>query len=114
MVVNEDYSLARMLAREQAVVNNGAELTAQQRQEIKDLHDKLAAAQQRIAVFETQEAKRLADTAFEQAKADLKRARATAAKTGEKPVSFLQRQAELAKARIKERKAQGRLQANLD
>lgn len=109
LLVNQDFSLARMLAREQAVVNQGKPLSEQQRGEVKALHDKITDLQRQISVHQERENETLAKQTFENAKKELKKASAESAQRGERRPSFIEKQAQAARDRIKARKGEGRL-----
>lgn len=109
LLVNQDFSLARMLAREQAVNNQGAPLTPKQRTEVTELHVKITQLQRQVQVLEANQARQLAEQTFQNSKREFTQATKEAKKRGEKSLSFIERQAEEARKRIKARRGEGRL-----
>lgn len=100
MLANNDYSLAKMEATTRAVVNNGKALTERQAADVKGLHDRIRAAEEKLSAYE----------ARDQFKTELRKAKAEARKTGFKPQSFLEQQAQRARERIISRR--GKLHAD--
>lgn len=112
LLVNDDFSLAKMEAVTRAVVNNGKPLSEKQAADVKALHEKIAATEAKLAVYERQEQSRQAQSAFENLLKSQAKEAAETAKTGKKITDFLDDQAAKAKARIIARR--GRLNVTVD
>lgn len=111
MGANRDFTLARMTAVVQKEVNQGAPLSAQQRTEVKALHDKITELEKQVEEANARQSESTAKQTFDKAVRELKAAGKESRKQGEKPLSFLERQAEAARARILARQREGRLNA---
>jgi len=104
MMVNEDFSLARMLARERATKPDAAPLTPAEIAEVGKVHDEIKIAQENVAKVES----KIADTEAEQIHKQLLKQAKGAAKEKKGLVDYFNEQAEAARKRIIGRR--GRLQ----
>ena len=111
LMVNEDYSLARMEARKRASTG-GEPLTKEQTDAIKVEHDKLTDLQKQAADVEKQKNDVDAGHYFEQLLAEIKKDTQSAKGKGSKLTEFLDDQAAKARARIRSRG--GRLMAGIN
>lgn len=105
LLVEEDYSLAKMEATTRAIVNEGRPLSEKQAAEVKALHDRIAETEKKLAEYEGKEA-------FKRLLQEQKKEATATAKTGGKVGDFLERQAEAARERIVARR--GRLNVTVD
>lgn len=99
MLAANDFSLVKMEAETRAVVNKGKPLSKEQAANVKALHERIVAAEERIAAFE----------AKEQFEAALKEAKAEARTKGFKLQALLDRQEVKARERIISRRGQLRV-----
>jgi hypothetical protein len=104
MMINEDYSLAAMEMR-QRVANAGRPLSREQQTQVEDLHRQLTEAQAKI-------------DAYEKARQEAKAAPIWEAPRRPKPPSkvqeFISKQAEQARARLKQKMTSGRVSSGID
>lgn len=105
LLVDEDYSLAKMESETRAVVNEGKPLSAKQASEISVLHERISATESKLAEYEGRDA-------FKRLLQEQKKEATEAAKTVSKVVDFLEQQAEKARERIVARR--GRLNVTVD
>jgi hypothetical protein len=118
MMANEDFTLAQMELQKRGA-NGGRPLTDAERTEIQQLHDKINATQKAYDDYVTKTDQRISDmeskAAHEQIVKDAEAEKSISPhifKVAEKIVSTLDRRADLARARLKERL--GRTSAGLD
>jgi hypothetical protein len=112
MLVNDDFSLARMEATKRAIENEGRPLTPQQQAEVKALHDEITSAQKRITELESREKEREATSTFAALRKESTSEARKAAKAGKGFSDFLNEQAAKAEKRIRERR--GKLYVSID
>lgn len=108
ILVHQDFSLGRLVAKATAA-NGGKEPNAEQMKEIAELHKKLQDVQTQLAVAQEQIAKEEAQRVHVTVVAEFKKGAKESKSRGEKPGSWIDRQAEEARARILARKREGRL-----
>lgn len=112
LMVNQDFTLARMLNEYRAKVNDGQPLTETQRIEITSLHEQLAAKDKQISDLNDRISRQNAQTEFRVLMSQTKKQARTAAKEKRTFVDFMEDQAQAARERIIARR--GRLQATID
>lgn len=108
LIINEDFSLARMLAREQATKPDASPLTPTEMAEVGKVHDQIKAAQEGVAKVESQIADTEAERVHKQLLKEVSRGAKSAAKEQKGLVDYFNEQAEAARKRIIARR--GRLQ----
>lgn len=112
LLVNKDYTLARMEAETRAVANEGKPLSEQQLAEVKTLHDRIAQTEKKLAQYEEREQARGSYEAFETLLTEQRHEAIQSAKLGKTIATFFDEQAEKAKERIIARR--GKLFATAD
>lgn len=108
MMVNEDFSLARMLARERATKPDAAPLTQPEIAEVSKLHDNIKKAQEGVAKVENQKAEVEAERVHKQLLKEVGKSAKTAAKEKQSATNFFKEIRDAARQRIIGRR--GRLQ----
>lgn len=103
ILVHQDFSLGRLVAKATAA-NGGRELSGDQLAEFAELHKKLQDVQTQLAVAQEQIAKEEAQRVHVTVVAEFKKGAREAKSRGEKPGSWIDRQADAAMARIEARK----------
>lgn len=112
LILNEDFSLGRMLAEKQAVENDGRPLSKEQTEEVTKLHDRIKELETKLQETESRKADSTARTEYDRIVKETRNEAKTAAKEKKSFVDFLDAQAEKARQRIIARR--GRLQATVD
>jgi hypothetical protein len=112
MMVNRDYSLAKMEATKRAIANDGKPLSEAQLAEVKAAHDKIAELQAKINEHETKGAEAEMSAYFNQLLKSTKTEAKQGVSQGKSLTSFLDDQAAKARDRIIARR--GRLQVTVD
>lgn len=112
LILNEDFSLGRMLAEKQAVENDGQPLTKQQTEEVTKLYDRIKELETKLQTAESTKAESTARKEYENILKETRNEAKTAAKEKKSFVDFLDAQAEKARQRIIARR--GRLQVTID
>ncbi len=108
LMIKQDYTLARMEYRKQAE-NQGIKLTPEQLNEVKEAHAKIEKLEKQIAEAEDSRKNELAKHYFDQLIKETKKDVKETLKQGKTFTDFTSTQAEKARARIAERRRQGRL-----
>gem|GEM_PF-6953189 len=103
ILVQSDYSLARMEATMRAVANGGKALSEKQLAEVKAAHDKIAELQRKVDEYEAKANDVQLRHYFDQLVTETKRAATMAAKKGGTTRSFIAEQAAKARERLKAR-----------
>lgn len=111
MMVDQDFTLARMVAMKRAV-SGGAELTPAQMSEVRDLHAKIADLQKQIDSHSAKQAEELGREHFRQLVSEMRSQAAATKKSGGNFVDFMRSQREQARERIRARLQSGKLSAN--
>jgi len=111
ILADQDYNLLKMQATARAVVNKGRPLSADQLKEVQGLHDRIKAAEDKIAEYNAREQFRQMVDARRTEPSPARQPVAGAGKLREK-TAFLEDAYKRAKQRIVERR--GRLQAGID
>lgn len=102
LLVQHDYSLAKMEARARAA-NNGKPLEQKQLDQLKEAHDKIAELEKKVAEHEEKQNAAQAKHYFDQLSRETGKDRSAATKTGKGLGDFLSDQAAKARERIKSR-----------
>lgn len=108
ILIHQDFTLARAVAKATAA-NGGQPLTSAQLKEVTDLQKEMEEVRTRLAAAEEQLAKQEAERIHVTVVAEFKKGLREAKSRGEKTTSWIDRQAEAARARIEARKREGRL-----
>lgn len=112
LMIQQDYSLAKMLNETRALRNGGDPLTQQQTKEITDLHSRIADLEGKLANKEARDAQQTAHREYQDLLRNTKQEAKVAAKEKKSVVDFFESQAEAARKRIIARR--GRLQVTVD
>jgi hypothetical protein len=112
LLINEDFSLAGMESQLRAVANEGKPLTTGQVAKVRELHERLSQAEQKLQSYEQAEQSREVQRTFENLITEQKKSARAAAKTGKSVTDFLDEQAAKARERIIARR--GRLNVTVD
>lgn len=117
MMANEDYSLAQMEVSKRAA-NGGKPLTESQTKEIQDLHDQIAKTQKAYDDYVANTQARISELEANKATAEILKTAAPIEPhiriIADKIISVLDKQGNAALNRIRARRREGRLMANLD
>lgn len=112
MMLNRDYSLAKMLNETRAVKNQGEPLTEAQTQEVTALHKRIAELEGKLGDVDAKKSAEEAKGEFRRLMTEARKQAQTAAKEKRGVVDFFESQAEAARQRIIARR--GRLQTTVD
>lgn len=112
MLVNRDFSLARMEAEERASANGGKPLSESQLSDVKAAHEKIKGLEGRLRELESEQQNAELRRYFDKLLAATKKSAKETAKRGNKLVDFLHDQRDQAREREKARG--GRLSAGID
>jgi hypothetical protein len=112
LILNEDFSLGRMLAEKQAVENGGQPLSKEQTAEVTKLYDRIKDLETKLQTAESTKAESAARKEYDNILKETRNEAKTAAKEKKSFVDFLDTQAEKARQRIIARR--GRLQVTID
>lgn len=112
ILMNRDYTLARMVAVTRAKVNEGKPLTEAQRAEVTQLHDRIKELEAKAAKNEVDTAKADANAEFTRLRMEMKKEAAQTKQKEGSILNFFDDQAQKARDRIKARR--GRLNMTID
>lgn len=112
LMINRDYSLAKMLNETRAVVNEGKPLSNEQTAEVTQLHTKIAELEGKLASAENTQATKDAQAEYRSILTQTKKDATKAAKARTSIVDFFDNKAEQARQRIIARR--GRLNVTID
>lgn len=102
LLVNQDYTLARMEARKRAA-NGGEPLTKAQSDDVRALHDKITEQEKRISDMESSQKDTIAKQYFDRLIKETRKQASESKKSGGNLTDFLQEQSNRARQRIKSR-----------
>lgn len=112
MLVNRDFSLARMEAEERASANGGKPLSEEQLADVAAAYEKIKGLEERIRDLESEQQNTELRRYFDQLLKDTRKTAKETARRGSKLVDFLHDQRD--KAREREKARGGRLSAGID
>lgn len=101
LLVNEDYSLARMEATKRAVANDGKPLTAKQAAEVKAQHEEIQRLKKKLDEYETSASTRKAEETFSKLIRETRQQAKESVSRGQKATNFLDEQIAKARERLK-------------
>lgn len=102
LLIKEDYSLAKMEARQRAA-NSGKPLSEDQLAQVKTAHARITELEKKVADYETAKKDDLAKHYFDQLLQETKKDLKSSVKAGNKFTDFISEQAQKARDRIKSR-----------